>query len=235
MIFSRIKDHVSNRNYGLMMLEFMVLVFGFFLSLQVNEWQNDREDRELELQYLERLEDDFSASTEAIELSIERLKESLIRLESGLAILAKSRREQDDYQGLFAALQSSSLTGSFPVNFVTFEELKDTGNMRLIESTEVRERLGRVWQKHMLITRISEIRNMLRGNTFPVLARYVKPLEGNQLTFDAQLVEEDPREIYVAMSIIRANLLYDLSDSEEILQLTNEALDVIRGELESRR
>ncbi|MFN3237403.1 MAG: hypothetical protein ACE37D_10105 [Pseudomonadales bacterium] len=235
MIFSRVKDHVSNRNYGLMMLEFMILVFGFALSLQVNEWQNDREDRELELQYLERLEDDFSVSTEAIDNSIEQLNESLVRLESGLTILAKNRREEDDYLGLFSALQSSSLTGSFPVNFVTFEELKDTGNMRVIESTELRERLGRVWQKHLSITRISEIRNMLRGNTFPVITRYVKPLEGNKLTFDAQLVEEDPRELYVALSIIRTNLHYDLSDSEEILQLTKEALDVIREELGSRR
>jgi hypothetical protein len=63
----------------------------------------------------------------------------------------------------------------------------------------------------------------------------VKPLEGNKLTFDAQLVEEDPRKLYVAMSIIRTNLRNDLADSEEILQLTNEALDVIREELESRR
>jgi|GEM_PF-2378543 len=235
MIFSRGKDHVNNRNYALLILEFMILVFGFFLSLQVNDWQNDREDRELELQYLERLEDDLSVSTQAIDKSIVRLGESLIRLESGLTILAKSQREEVDYLGLFAALQSSSLTGSFPVSFVTFEELKDTGNMRLIESTALREKLGRVWQKHLSITRISEIRNMLRGNTFPVITRYVKPLEGNKLTFDAQLVEEDPRELYVAMSIIRTNLRYDLLDSEEILQLTNEALAVIRDELKSRR
>lgn len=44
---------------------------------------------------------------------------------------------------------------------------------------------------------------MLRGNTFPTIIRYVKLPEGNKLTFDARLVEEDPRELYVAMSIIR--------------------------------
>ncbi|MEQ8406954.1 MAG: hypothetical protein RKH07_01590 [Gammaproteobacteria bacterium] len=135
MIFSRVKDHFNNRNYGLIILEFMILVSGFFLSLQVNDWQNDRENRELELQYLQRLEDDLSVNNEAIDKSIERLKASLVRLESGLTILAKSQREDDDYLGLFAALQSSSLTCSFRVYFLASGELKDTGNMRLIEST----------------------------------------------------------------------------------------------------
>lgn len=44
---------------------------------------------------------------------------------------------------------------------------------------------------------------MIRGNTFTAIIRYVKLLEGNKLTFDTRLVEEDPRELYVAMSIIR--------------------------------
>lgn len=103
--------------------------------MQVNDWQNNRENRELELQYLQRLEDDLSVNTEAIDKSIERLKASLVRLESGLTILAKSQREDDDYLGLFAALHSSSLTCSFPVYFLASGELKDTSNMRLIEST----------------------------------------------------------------------------------------------------
>ena len=69
---------------------------------------------------------------------------------------------------------------------------------------------------------------MLRGNTFPVMTSYVKPLEGNAITFDAEKVEEDPRELYVALSIIRTNLENDLTDSEAMLTLIEEALGVLR-------
>ena len=100
--------------------------------------------------------------------------------------------------------------------------------MRLIESTQLRESLGNVWQKHVAISRISEVRNMLRGNTFPVITSYVKPLEGNTITFDAEKVEQDPRELYVALSILRTNLRNDLADSQEMLGLIEEALDAIR-------
>ncbi len=224
MIFSRAK----NKEYGFLILEFVVLVLGFFISLQVNEWQNDREDRELESQYLSRLENDFEKSIVALNESIDRIGRSVERLESGLTVLAKRERSEGDYPALFFALQSSSLRGSFPVYFGTFEELKDTGSMRLIESTQLRESLGNVWQKHVAISKISEVRNMLRGNTFPVMTSYVKPLEGNAITFDAEKVEEDPRELYVALSIIRTNLENDLTDSEAMLTLIEEALGVLR-------
>jgi len=104
--------------------------------------------------------------------------------------------------------------------------------MRLLESTELRESLGNVWQKHVTVSRASEIRNMLRGNALPIMAKYVKPLSGNKLTFDAELMEKDPREIYVAMSIIRSNLRYDLNDSEQLLTLVDQTLDIVQTQVE---
>jgi hypothetical protein len=107
--------------------------------------------------------------------------------------------------------------------------------MRLLESTEVRENLGNVWHKKVSITQISEIRNLLRSNTFPVMAKYIKPLKGNKITFDSELVEKDPRELYIAMSIIRTNLRNDLNDSKALLELITQALTVIRKDIQIKK
>jgi hypothetical protein len=222
------------RNYKILFVEFLVLVVGVFVSLQVNEWQNDRANRELELQYLLRLEDDFEKSSTALKGNIKLMRSSLEKLESGLTILTNEKRSDEDYQALFLALQGSAIMGSFEVFLGTFEELKDTGNMQLIESTRLRESLGNLWQKYLRVDKISQIRNILRGNTFPAMARHVKPLQGNKLTFDAEMVERNPRDLYVAMSIIRSNLGYDLADSEEVLSLVNAALGIVREEIEVR-
>lgn len=234
MIFSRVSNEFSSRTLLLLFLEFVVLVLGFFISLQVNEWQNNRENRELELQYLLRLESDFENSSAALTNNIAKMESSLQKLEAGLSMLANDERDEDDYQRIFEALQSSSIMGSFEIFFGTYEELKDTGYMRLIESTALRESLIDVRQAYLQVSKFIPIRNLLRGNTFPVMARYVQPQAGNRLTFDSQLVEQDPRQLYVAMSIIRANLSYDLDDSEEVRTLVNLTLNIIRDEITLR-
>lgn len=231
MIFGTLRSYLRERKYGVLFLEFIILVVGVYLSLQANQWQNNRQDRAIEQQYLVRLEKDFERSSAALSESIARIELSIEKLELSLAILSNEKREEGDYQKLFDAMQSSSIMGSFEVYLATFEELKDTGYMRLLESTELRESLGNVWQKHVTVSRISEIRNMLRGNAFPIMAKYVKPKSGNKLTFDAELLEKDPREIYVAMSIIRSNLRYDLNDSEQLLALIDQTLDLVRTQI----
>ena len=235
MAIIRASKSMVNRSWGALVVEFLVIVIGFFVSLQVNEWQNNRENRELELQYLLRLENDFDRSSIALRESIEGMQSSIDRMEEGLSILVNEERNPEDHQVLFHALQGSSMMGGFDVYFGTFEELKDTGNMRLIESTRLRESLGNVWQKYLQVSRISEIRNLLRGNTFPVVARYVTPSPENRLTFDVLMVDENPRELYVAMSILRTNLRYDSNDSEELLNLVNLSLGIIRDEVEIKR
>jgi len=63
------------------------------------------------------------------------------------------------------------------------------------------------------------------------MAKYIKPIRGNKITFDSILVEQDPRELYVAMSIIRTNLKNDLNDSKALLALISESLIIIRTKL----
>lgn len=235
MLFTRCRQYLLNKNYGSFFLEFCILVLGVYLSLQANEWQINREYRALELQYLERLDNDFNKSNDALVDNIQRLESSLQKIAFGLTILSQDNRDGQDYQKVFDALQGSSITGNFSVFLGTFEELKDTGYMRLIESTQVRESLGNVWHKKVSINQISEIRNLLRSNTFPVMAKYIKPLKGNKITFDSELVEKNPRELYIAMSIIRTNLQNDLSDSKELLKLINQSVTVIRQEIQLKK
>lgn len=235
MLFTRFRQYLVNKNYGSFFLEFCILVLGVYLSLQANDWQINREYRAIELQYLERLDNDFNKSNEALLENIQRIESSLEKIDSGLTILSQDERDEHDYQRVFDALQGSSITGNFPVFLGTFEELKDTGYMRLIESTQVRDNLGNVWHKKVSITQISEIRNLLRSNTFPVMAKYIKPLKGNKITFDSELVEKNPRELYIAMSIIRTNLRNDLDDSKALLELIKRAITVIRKDIQIKK
>ena len=146
MIFTRIREHIKQRNYTDLLLEFSILFLGVFVSLQVNEWQIDRENREIEQQYLLRLEKDFEKSSVALRENIERIKSSIEKQEYGLTKLSSEERSEQDLREIFVALQSSSIMARFTVYFGTYEELRDTGNMRLIESSALRQSLGNLSQ-----------------------------------------------------------------------------------------
>ena len=60
-------------------------------------------------------------------------------------------------------------------------------------------------------------------------------MKGSKITFDSELVEQGPRELYVAMSIIRTNLRNDLDDSKELLELVNQSLLAIRESIKVKK
>lgn len=233
MIVSRIRKHIHEQNTPALFLEFFVLVLGFLVSLQINDWENARSDRELELEYLERIQLDLDGSHVAVEKDIQNLARSIEKLDYAIRILSADKLKDGDHERLFEAAASGGIMGSFAVIFGTFEELKDTGNMRLIRSTELRVQLANMWQHYNLVLRLTEIRNILRGNAFPIMVQFLKPQE-NGMTFDASMIAEKRRELFVALTIIRSNLNYDLKDSENLLEMikTNQAL--VRPEIRSK-
>jgi hypothetical protein len=56
----------------------------------------------------------------------------------GIKPLSKSSLTKEDHIVLFKAVGQSTLIGRFAVVFGTIDELKDTGNMRLLVSKKLR-------------------------------------------------------------------------------------------------
>ena len=62
MLLAQLRKSVKELNWGVLTIEMVILIFGISVSLQVNEWQNQHDDRQLEHEYLERLMVDFEES-----------------------------------------------------------------------------------------------------------------------------------------------------------------------------
>jgi hypothetical protein len=59
MILRRLTKHVREQNWFAVGLDFLIVVFGVFIGLQVNNWNADRQDRTDERIFLSRLHDDL--------------------------------------------------------------------------------------------------------------------------------------------------------------------------------
>ena len=103
--------------------------------------------------------------------------------------------------------------------------------MRLLRSKELRVALGNLYQSYQQTLRITQMRNLLRSQSFPVLAQQLMPNDQNEIIWDREQAESNKREVYVALTVIRHNQVLDLSDSEALARYVEEINGILAGEL----
>ncbi|OGT55357.1 MAG: hypothetical protein A3E01_06500 [Gammaproteobacteria bacterium RIFCSPHIGHO2_12_FULL_63_22] len=148
MILRKLTQALREQNWTAIVIEFVLLVSGVFLGLQVATWNEQRRDRALERQYLERLREDFSLSVTGAESNIENMELQARRATLVLDRLRACRLEEGAQHAEFAAglyvigrLEPPTLTRG------TMDELRSTGRLGIIRSVGLRQKLSNVLQQ----------------------------------------------------------------------------------------
>lgn len=146
MILRRFIKHVRNENWFAVSLDFMVVVIGIFIGMQVTEWNSDRKDRHLEDIYLERLardiQDDFRVYTLLVEQSTRR-DEQINYIEN---LLNDTNTEPLDATYFMRAVDALGTSRMYGPGQTTWNELVSTGRIQLISNYRVKERLAEYYE-----------------------------------------------------------------------------------------
>ena len=67
MILSRIIEHVRAQQWTAIAIDFVIVVVGVFIGIQVSNWNAERIERQEEIVYLKAMEEDVSWSIESLE------------------------------------------------------------------------------------------------------------------------------------------------------------------------
>ena len=70
MLFRRISKHIKDQNWTAVGIDFFIVVIGVFIGIQVSNWNDDRTNRQIERELLERLQSQLSfveATNDAID------------------------------------------------------------------------------------------------------------------------------------------------------------------------
>ncbi len=87
--------------------EFAIIVIGVLVALAVESWREDVADRELELEYLERLKNDFHEDSERITGAIEATTVQQRHIDIALSVLGKvDAGSEEDLLSVFMAIRS---------------------------------------------------------------------------------------------------------------------------------
>jgi len=141
MVLRRLLLHFRSQNWFAVLLEFLVVVVGLFIGLQVDTWWQGREESILETSYLLEIREDFEANKSRLEDSIayiERIIQSMLVLQEQAALQVPSLSAQD-LNNEFRAI--NNMPTFFPVNRA-YANLTGSGDLRLIGSRRLKNALA---------------------------------------------------------------------------------------------
>jgi hypothetical protein len=134
MILRRVIAHFRKQEWTAITIDFVIVVMGVFVGIQVSTWNAARVDRAAETGYLASLEEDVEMSIDSLEKQIGMMEKQQAARSALLsysrdpqASLDPADRDRLVAHGLFY-LPSLNLSG------VTFETLKSSGRLSVIKS-----------------------------------------------------------------------------------------------------
>jgi len=141
MLLRRVIEHVKAQQWTAVAIDFVIVVVGVFVGLQVQEWNSARGQRAAEIGHLKSMEEDVAYSIGSLERMIELMQRqqaarvALYEFSTNpAATLAQDERDQLVATALFYLPR-------FSIRQVTYEALKSSGQLGAIRSAALVSRL----------------------------------------------------------------------------------------------
>ena len=179
--------------------EFVIIVVGVLAALAVDEWRSERNDRQIEAEYLFRLRTDIQADIENF-IEFERIFETKASFLQSLLDNTIDSDYLDDTHRLMAASVYSSYMALPDSVSTTFDELQSTGRLALIQDLAQRDALSKYYSG---FNHISAIFSKPDSNYRQLLSETVP----GAITREWRLSESisRPHEFRQSLKLLRAN------------------------------
>lgn len=145
MVINRIVRALLKQEWATVTIETLVVLFGVFLGLQANNWNEDRVHRERERQLIARMADDFTVIQDSIDTGIEITERSI----DGCLIVLEAINIANDIQPGELPSEDDLLVASLDCaasfrlygQSATLREMISSGELSQLEDTELRSLL----------------------------------------------------------------------------------------------
>lgn len=129
--------------------ETLVVVLGVLIALSLDGFWTDRQERDLELQYLDRIIADVHADIDYVDNTIRDLwVRKLEVLDTIAPVVRGTEPVPNDVESFLKYVAIGGIGGASSTRWVTsttFDDLVSTGNLRLIRDAELRRKIARYY------------------------------------------------------------------------------------------
>jgi len=151
MILGRLASGLKKHDWSTVVLEVLIVVVGIFIGLQVDDWNQARQDRSDIALYLHRIHEDLQKDVTFFTFLAGEARGKRKALRTLRRIVSEDRSPDEDPRSIFGLLAKSSTIGwEFPeVQTVTFIDLQSSGKLALIEDAGLRAQLSSYYQESL--------------------------------------------------------------------------------------
>jgi hypothetical protein len=152
MIVRRLSDAFRRQDWFTVIVETLIVVFGVFFGLQVNNWNEARKQAELQAMLLERLEEEFLA-LEPVVADLVAFSQSAQKSTAEVVNALRQETPPTDEATFRDALARANWALSVPQVATAYSELVSTGRLADIRNVELRKALIRYGDAHQRLER----------------------------------------------------------------------------------
>ena len=142
MIIRKIAEAMRTQDWFTVFIEFVIVVAGIFVGLQVDDWNQFRLDRVQERESLERLLDESEQVIKYVEYQLDEGADRVYAQRQLVETMFSEGPLPDDTSSAEWGFISLDFYPSMAPVRMAYDELASTGGIRLIRSTDVRDALS---------------------------------------------------------------------------------------------
>nr|WP_233061545.1 DUF6090 family protein [Parvularcula mediterranea] len=136
-MFRRVLDHVRSQNWLAVGIDFVIVVVGVFIGIQVSNWNEARVNRDAEAAYLELLQQDLRASIVEVESQIE-FEQFMVEIGNGVLPLIDGQPSELRRRKIGMTLDQLGARRTLIIESPTFLDLQSSGRLGLISNPDLR-------------------------------------------------------------------------------------------------
>ncbi|MGJ8664332.1 MAG: hypothetical protein ACSHWU_11815 [Marinicella sp.] len=229
MLLRRITKHVTEQNWFAVFIDFLIVVVGVFVGLQVQNWNTDRLAKEEEQQVLMQLQEQFSIFIDTSEINI---KKQIDNTDSSANILNMIQLgiepiDVDDFKNTLAKAGSLSAAPSLPT---ALQELVSSGQLSNLASSDLRSLLTSFYQEfgaHESTTRIVMSLITSPQNRYHQVVVHDPFMRGKVTDYDLTRIDElrpELQNVQIGKKMITIQM-------KDLLQQARAIQSIVEGEL----
>lgn len=142
MILARLARSIREQDWLVVAIEFVIVVAGILLALQVDQWAEQRAERALEREYLHRLVEDLEIERAHLSATLQSTQNRVDAVHYLERVLQEPDRALEEPARVPWAIETVSWRAFPRVNGFVFRELQSTGRLILIRSVALRRALA---------------------------------------------------------------------------------------------
>ncbi len=142
--------YISAARFRWLFAETLVIVLGVLIALGLDEYRTERYEQRLAVEYIQRIQNDVAQDLIYLSTSwYPRLKIKHDSLDKIMPVVRGQTAVPEDLDEFFSNVARGGMQGASVSDWVTdttFQDLRATGNLRLIRSADVRARISSYYE-----------------------------------------------------------------------------------------